>query len=150
MNIIEFMPMQNYTEYSDEEFYEGYDQIIKDNDKWDNKAINNSNVKFNTGHCYGSIYFDGKLESKMGFDIAMHTGGVINQDFKTGDTFTAEAIHPVTLKRIECIGLIGEYRRGEVNRHYVLIMTLEDYSNFINESDLTAEMGGVTFKKETQ
>ena len=150
MNIIEFMPMQNYTEYSNEEFKQGYKDVVKDNHKWDNKAVNNSNVRFNTeDHCYGSIYFDGELEREMGFDIAMHTGGIIDQDFKVGDTFKAEVIHPVTLKRIESIGLIGEYERGEVAKHYVLIMTLEDYSYFINTSDLTAECGGVTFKKET-
>jgi hypothetical protein len=155
MNIIEFIPHANFTEYSDEEFYESYDNIIKDNSKWDNKPINNSNVKFNYsntegGHVYGSIYFDGNLESEMGYDIAMHVGGIIDQDFKTGDTFKAIAIQPASLKRIECIGIVGKYNHWSPNKHYVLIMTPEDYSNFINKSDLTAEMDGVTFKKETQ
>ena len=33
MNIIEFIPHANFTEYNDEEFYESYDNIIKDNSK---------------------------------------------------------------------------------------------------------------------
>tara|TARA_Y100000310_G_scaffold324984_1_gene387691 strand:- start:285 stop:725 length:441 start_codon:yes stop_codon:yes gene_type:complete len=106
------------------------------------KKHGNGDPPCNPNH-HLSIYYDGKLENEMGYDIPCLISGTV-PELKDGDILP---VNTVTLddKKFDAVMLVGVYTDRSPEFLHALIMTIDDAEIFLSDIE-TDSNSGISFK----